>query len=401
MTKHILRQWLHQDHVVVALMAMSVVGLLTLATFNIAFLSPVEQMIDNLKFTDLYTRVRNFHSQPDSSQFVTIVDMTDVYSRGQLAMLIDDIAQQGPRAIGVDVVFEGERDDIVGNQMLEQSVAAHRPLLVMATKLTGYDAKARAFSSQSRSYLTDHVDSISEAFVNLEGDMQHTVIRDYRSGMALSGQPQLVPSLPAALLQRFGINVSLRDKPMLINFANTIFPVVAWDSVAAHRQLIANRIVLLGAHRQESDMHITPMGKMSGVELHAYTTQTLMNQRHTADAPLWLNLLATFVACYLLAVFIEMSERRSQRNRPSALRIFLDESEWLKGSIVLAMAIVTTCLMHWIFEQTGLYINALLVLAAMAFVVQSHDTYMALINALAVRHPHNWWVRHSLAQDEA
>ena len=395
--KSILRQWLHQDHVVVALMAMAVVGVITFVTFNVSFLNPVEQMIGNMKFTDLYTKVKNFHAEPDTSRFVTIVDMSDLYNRGDIADLLSTVARQRPRAIGVDLLFEGERDDLEGNVRLITTVDSLRPLLVMGTKLTGYDARSATFTATSRSYVDEVLDSLDEGFVNLEDDMQHGIIRDCRSGMSLTGHQGLMPSLPAATLQRFGIFVPLRNKPMLIDFSPTVFPVVRADSVALKPQLFKNRMVIVGAYREETDQHLTPLGKMSGVELHAYALHTLMNQREVHDAPLWANLLAAFLTCYLLAVLIEMSERRDERHKPSPLRIFLDESEWLKGGIVLLMALAVTCIMHWIFEQHGLYINALLVLASMAFVVQAHDTYMALIKAIAVRHPHNWWVRRSLA----
>jgi CHASE2 domain-containing sensor protein len=396
--KRLLRQWLHQDHVIVALMAMSVIGIIMLITFNVAFLNPVEQMIGNLKFTDLYTKVKNFHSVPDTSRFVTIVDMSDLYNRGDIADLLATIARQEPRAIGVDLLMEGERDDVEGNIKLLNTVDSLRSMLVMATKLTEYDASSATFAATSRSYVSEMLDSLNEGFVNLEDDMQHAIIRECRSGMRMADRPGLLPSLPAATLMRFGIDVPLRNQPVLVDFALQHFPVVRYDSVAQHPELIKGRMVLVGACHEESDTHLTPLGKIAGVELHAYAVHTLMNHRQVTDAPLWLNLLAAFIACYLLAVFIEMSERRSDRSKPSALRIFLDESEWLKGAIVLVMAILATLVMHWVFEQFGLYINALLVLASMAFVVQAHDTYMALINALAVRHPHNWWIRHSLAQ---
>ena len=396
----LLRHFFHQDHVIVALMGMCVVGLLVFVTFNVSFLNPVEQMVTNMKFTDIYNKVKNFNSEPDTSRFITIVDMTDVYNRGELATLINDIADLHPKVIGVDVVFEGERDDVLGNTMLEEAVVNHRDLLVFAAKLTDFDQKKKTFKVLNRSYFTDRIDGLKEGFVNLEDDMRNALIRDCRSGMRQDNQEALMPSLPASILHHYGIDVPLRDQPMLIDFSPMIFPTLQWDSLSLHPEMIRNHIILLGAHEQESDMHLTPLDKMSGVELHAYTLQTLMNHRNITDAPLWLDLLATFLACYLLAAFIELSERRSQRNHISALRVFLDESEWLKAGIVVVSIIIATCIMHWVFEQFDIYINALLVLAAMAVIVQCHDTYMALMNALYVNHSNWWWVQHSLAQDD-
>lgn len=394
-----LRHIIHQDHAIVALMAMCIIGVLAFVTFNVSFLNPVEQMLKNMKFSDLYIKVTNFHAERDTSQLITIVDMTDVYNRGELAQIIDELAQQQPKVIGVDIVFEGERDDSLGNAMLEESIRQHRDLLVFATKLTDYDGKKYTFQNQSRSYFTDRIDSLTEGFVNLEDNMEQARIRDCRSGMPLRTDAGniMMPSLPAAMARHFGIDIPLRNQPMLISYPPTFFPCLPWDSLQQRPDLIRGRMILLGAHTQESDMHLTPLGKMSGVELHAYSLLELMNHRNTTDAPLWANLLATFIACYLLAVFVELSERRNSRQRPSSLRIFLDESEWLKGGIMLLTAIIATCIMHWIFEYYDIYINALLVLAAMAVVVQSHDTYMAFINALSLHHPRWWLVRHSLA----
>jgi class 3 adenylate cyclase len=53
-----------------------------------------------------------------------------------------------------------------------------------------------------------------------------------------------------------------------------------------------NRIALIGdtRFRQSADLHLTPVGKMPGVEIHAHAIATLLQGRFIQEAPTWVNI---------------------------------------------------------------------------------------------------------------
>jgi CHASE2 domain-containing sensor protein len=73
--------------------------------------------------------------------------------------------------------------------------------------------------------------------------------------------------------------VTADDDDVNINFAPTNFTIIDPAEIMQCRDLIEGRIVLFGAMTDEMDMHYTPLGKIAGVELLAYATQTLLENR--------------------------------------------------------------------------------------------------------------------------
>ena len=73
-----------------------------------------------------------------------------------------------------------------------------------------------------------------------------------------------------------------------INFAPTHFNVIAPSEIMQNKDLIDGRIVLLGAMTDETDMHNTPIGKLPGVQLLAYSTQTLLESGQIKELPIWI-----------------------------------------------------------------------------------------------------------------
>ena len=84
-----------------------------------------------------------------------------------------------------------------------------------------------------------------------------------------------------------------------IIYSNILFPVVSCDSLSYNKALIRNRIVFVGAVKEEGDMHLTSVGKMSGVEVQAYATQTCIDHPIIHQIGIVANFLFFFFVCYL------------------------------------------------------------------------------------------------------
>jgi CHASE2 domain-containing sensor protein len=85
----------------------------------------------------------------------------------------------------------------------------------------------------------------------------------------------------------------------LIVYGDTDFPVINFKDVKKYANLLKDKIVLLGTFSNEEDAHFTPLGKMPGMKIQAYSMLSYIQNRNIQDMPIWFSLLIAFVLCYI------------------------------------------------------------------------------------------------------
>ena len=394
----ILRYIFHRDHLIVTLSAFVQLCLLGLIAFNLDFLNPVADALDNFSITDVFFDIQHSGSEPETNDLITLVDMTDLYARGDIANLLEEINLCDPLCIGVDLIFEGEKDDRLGNELLEGAVSGLVAPTIFAGKLTDYDSADEVFKGSVRSFFSEQID-ITEAYTNLNDDMAGSCIRNFSIKLPYSGGEMF--SFPAKIASLFDESVrSLNNEELLINFKNTRFPVVSYNDIRQKQDLIDGHIVLVGTMTEEQDMHNTPLGKMSGLELQAYTLLTLLEHKGIRDIPKWLTWLIAFFFCYLLELSIDALSRLIAKNNQSTLMVFLKESN-IVAIVMLFLWVAFVCwLMFLLFVKHSINLSGGLILGLLALVCEGRDLYSSIIKALSVKHGDSVFVCTSLMNDD-
>ena len=88
-----------------------IVGFLMLIFCSIAMslvseFNPMARSLSNFSVTDVFYQIDSSSEKADTSELVTLVDMTEVYDRQELATIIDEIRLLNPAVLGIDIVFE-------------------------------------------------------------------------------------------------------------------------------------------------------------------------------------------------------------------------------------------------------------------------------------------------------
>ena len=109
------------EYVCITLIAFGILGVYALLAFNLKVFSPISKAIGDYSYEDFYYQILGNSEEKDTSNLVTIVDMTELTSRRDLANLLMEIESLHPKVMGVDIVFEGLKEDTIGNQMLVQA----------------------------------------------------------------------------------------------------------------------------------------------------------------------------------------------------------------------------------------------------------------------------------------
>lgn len=375
----------HRDHLFVTLLTGLIVMLLTVITFKTPALSPVAKALKNISITDLFFSLENKYIKADTCQSIVIVDMTELHSRADIGNLLTEINDAQPKAIGVDLIFEGEKDDLEGNVILEQAVEEVSPKAVFTNKLTNYDEKHKRFSALVASYFRDVI-PISEGYANVTDNMENSTIRDLTiTQMSTLGKQS---SFAAQVAKEVGIKADGR-KNLVINYSPVVFRVIPFDKVYANRSLLKNKIVLVGTMTEEQDMHLTPLGKMPGVEIQAYSLLTLLEHKDIVYVSTVASIVIGFILCYiyellfsLVAIFV--------KTRGEKTRIFLTESRIMLNLLSFIYIPGISLLSYFLFAKWNIYVDMVIVLVMVAFVGLSRRIYNAFVKALTIDNKRNY-----------
>lgn len=260
----------------IVLFAFAAMFILAAIAFNTSFMNPVAQTMKDFSLTDIYYYVMNDHGRVDTSRVVTIVDMTDLTDRADIVDVLEEIENMNPKVVGVDVVFEGLKPDSMADMRVREVVSRYSNV-VFSYRLNNFVNDSVGYEKDTHSFFADEF-SVKEGFTNYERSLYGGIKRKITLKSICRGEKRNSLVYEVAQLYTDGQLAPHESNVVNVNFRPTVFRVVPFDSVKYHRDWIEDQIVLYGATRELYDLHYTPLGEMAGVELLAYSLQTLLEQ---------------------------------------------------------------------------------------------------------------------------
>ena len=384
-----LRKILHPDHLVVAALTVLVLWVLLGLIHAIKFLDPVEKVIESMSMVDVYYRISN-SGTPEVSRDITLVDITDLSERQRdsIAIVIEDVLAMQPDVVGVDVIFGRELIDSEADAALRQVFydAAADSSVVVAMKLTSPDARTHAFSSAVHSFFVGQLMDrrITEGCTNVVGEPEMSITK-YPVYLKY-GDDSLVYSLPALMTRALtGKDVTPdRDGQHTVSYRGLRFPVVDYRHILENERLIRSHKVLIGSTREETDMHLTPLGRRSGLEVVAYTLDSMVEGDHVWwGGPFWVFIVALLGGA-VMNVIDYFVTRPIHRARPAWLR-FLAESEIYAKVLAFLWMVVFTGITYAVYAYGHKFVDTWLALATIAFIEEGRLIYKALLTVVKAR----------------
>lgn len=313
-----LKKVFHIDHVIVVGLVLVVIFLFTTMVNGLSFFDPIKRSLANFSLKDVYYEYIQEAEAEHSSNIITIVDMSDAYRRDHIASIIEEIASCEPAVLGVDIVFEGWREDTLGSELLMDVISRTTENIVFASKLTNGKAEKNeedklSFATSVHSFF-DKTVPITEGFTNVDSDMDGNTLRMFP--MTRRCGNNTVYSFTAQVADAYQGNIigQTNEEDRTVIFSNTKIEKVHCDSIRENCELIKDRIVLLGALNDYMDRHYTPIGRISGVEFQAYAIQTLLehNDVKTMSNPMmWFVSILVIYLSLVLRVSLYMHLKRS------------------------------------------------------------------------------------------
>ena len=376
------RFFFHRDHLLIVVGAFVLLGVVSFVTLNISFLNPVSKAWKAFSVTDLFFDIQHYGPSVESPA-IAVVDISDVEDRGDLAVLLERVALCDPACMGVDAIFEGLRSDEEGNARLVDAVRTYGDKMIFTCKLTDYDRQAGCFTSSVHSFFADSL-PIREGYANLKNNLDNLPVRKLSVQNKLGANT--VKSFPAAIVEQFaGRSLENHGEDWLINYRNVGFRVIAPDDIEQEADFLEGKIVLLGGVREERDAHVSPLGKMPGVMIQAYTVDTLLGKK-VRYLPSWINWILAFVLCFLFQVTVEALVKATGQGRRVVPATFLRESRIVPGNTLFLFSALLTYLTFVIFTKWGFCIDIAIVLTLFALTLESRKLYRSSVIALSKRY---------------
>lgn len=276
-------------------------GLYTFVALNLSILDPVAKAIKDFSFTDIYYKA--LEEVPDTSHAITIVDMSKMYTRTEVAQLLYDIESTKPKLVGVDITFQDERTDFWGNDMLVDIAKTYSNIVFAYYRQNANNGK----QSEVHSFFTDSI-PVNEGFTDMPRGLYGVMKRKIPLASKKQNGKEILsfPSVVTNLYTNHDIVNTTDTTDLSINFYPTVFTIIEADSVLIHPEMLEGRIVLVGGVNRLEDMHDTPLGKMAGTVLLAYSIKTILEQSQVESPAMYWIIIVSFILIYCTLAGQEM-----------------------------------------------------------------------------------------------
>lgn len=270
------------------------------AVHNLALLANAEQFVSDWEVAALSP------PEPQDPDIVIVAVNEDTLSRfayrspvdrAFLANLVTTLAKRGPRAIGIDFLFD-QPTEADKDAALKKALRAVKVPMAVA-----YSDDPRVVTKAQRETLDNFVPSHLRAYATLAED-QLNVVRWIFPG-AISHDGQYIPGFARAIAGKLGAHTSTAQIPIVWH-GHPGNGVPAFRKYPAHLVPILpaawfkNKVVLIGSDLSLTDRHRTPFDvvnpvQMAGIEIQAHAVSQLLHGRYSPDVGQIMNLLIIFM----------------------------------------------------------------------------------------------------------
>lgn len=361
-------KFFHLDHVGVFLMGMLVVSVLGFFALNMSIFNPLQRAYEDFSMTDIYYEIQRGDAM-ELNKDIVLVDMASLQDRGEIGQVIHQINQCAPKVLVVDLIFQKEGDDVMANAMLVSSIE-EAPNIVFSSKLVNYQPDEDSFNDLVSSFFSQAGD-YKFAYGNVVQKQAGGIIRDYSLCLKLKGEPFYSLAYQAACMYT-GVSPKPQEpntRPIM--YGNEDFLVVDAQDVRESAKLLKDKIVILGTVSDEEDSHLTPVGKMPGMKIQAYSVLSILQNRQFVQMSKWTSLILAFVLCYISAWVGYWVYKWTPRLAVNILNFYY---------FFLAALLVWVAFLCWVYYQYN--VDLLYPLLGIALVEKGRSYYSGLVKLL-------------------
>lgn len=263
----------------------------------------------DFEVTDLYAQVADRRPVRTLDPNIVIVDIRHS-DRSEITDIIETVSLCGPRAIGLDVMFEERRDSLIDSR-LAAAIAGAAPI-VLPVGLAHSDTDD-SFSVQETPFFTrEEIPGVTFAASNLPGKFDGATIREFAT-IFPTADGRSFDSFPLALARIAAPEAAERllnrgNKMEYIDYSSREYTTLTPDQLADNAELLADKIVLIGAVTDAGDIHSTPINSyMSGLSIHAASLSTILGGKYYRPFDAVPDWVPACILCFLILLVRDLT----------------------------------------------------------------------------------------------
>lgn len=358
------------DNASASAMTLFVVFVFILFPLSFSRFNTAQTMREQYNLMDAYFTISNHvgKSRPyhNTRHDIVIVDIKDIYDRDELADIVSMVVASEPSAVGLDVMFDQRKSERADSVLSALAALPNvvSPVILVSERL----GNGPSFSGATLPFYMSDIRS-NAGFVNVATSGATETCRYYTAALKLGNVE--VPGFDMALIRT--VSPSVYEEVVgrdvfsgFINYSLSSYSVFSADALPYNKDMLKNKIVLIGDRGDMSDMHVTPIGaRVPGVDIHAMTIATILEGREIdvmSESGAW-------IFAFLVTMLIIPLMRLLKKNDWTA--IFSPVFQTL-----LIIAAVFIC--YLIFVSSGYYVRVVYALLAIGFVDLGYNLYLKL-----------------------
>lgn len=360
------------DYIGICAIVFLLVYILVFASLNLSIFNPLKQALDDFKMTDLYFELIQSGKDKELNNDIVLVDVTKLTNRNAIAKAINDVNSCSPKVLMIDLIFERVSHDPTEDTLLINAIEAGKEREILSAKLTDYNPKNKSFSNVTKSFFHEFI-NVEWAYSNVDQKRPGGSIRQYSLSQKLNDTIFFSMAYAAASAYK-DIRPEIKDvSQRLIVYDDTLLTISS-EKILENKNLLKDKLVIIGTLEEEADMHITPIGKLSGVKILAYSAITFMNHKEIRSMSKFTSLLLAFVICLFCAWIGHKIRKKYKTFSTYIIRIFF---------FVFAAILVWIAFMS--FVHLDYDVDLLYPLLSLALVEEGRTQYSSLIKLLCKR----------------
>ena len=361
------------DYIGICIIVFLLCYILVFASLNLSIFNPLKQALEDFKMTDVYFELMRSDNDKELNKDIVLIDVTKLTSRDSLAQAIVDINSCSPKVLMIDLIFERPSFDQIDDISLINAIEAGKDKEILSSKLTDYNPTTKSFKNLTKSFFSEYAD-FRWAYSNVDQTRPGGCIRHYSLSQNLNDSLCFSMAYMAACAY-MDIQPEKNDVDQrLIVYDDTDFLAIPYDRILENKNLLKDKLVIMGTLEEEADMHITPVGKLPGMKILAYSSLTFMNHRNVSSMGMFASLIMAFLVCFFCAWAGQKIRNKYSNVTSYILKLFY----FLVTAFLVWMAFIT--FVHFDYDVDLIYS-----LLGLALVEEGRLQYSSLVKTLCKR----------------
>lgn len=347
--------------IVISIIAFMMVILVEGFSLNINALNPVKKAFNEFHMTDVFYSMLNDKSTKEMSKDILLVDIHDITRRGDLAKVIAEVSNYKPKVVMIDILFNQERDILEDEELF--TTIRSLPTKVIASRLDNYNVEHQCFSELQHSFFYKE-DTITEGYCNTTNP-ELGITRNFT--FTQKHNDTYVYSLPYITACMY-MDIQPKKDNILneraIEFDPINFLTIKPNEMKRYKQIIKNKIVIIGAMNELADEHYTPIGRLSGMEILAYSVNTILKKQNIKEmSKAGIVVLSIFILWLYLVVSSYIFDK------------WPEDTLLLQPTLFFLVVLIVFLLSFYLFAFQNYYIPLLYPLMALALADNANGFY--------------------------